>query len=59
MAISEYTILDQTDYLQMTAKGHVTRNVDPQAAVVPFRIDDNAVANPNRTRIANVAFTRE
>jgi hypothetical protein len=57
--LSEYVVVDQTDYLEIDLYAHVTTNNDPLAAITYFRIDDNALLPSDRTRGSNVGLYRE
>ncbi len=55
---TEYTVVDQTDYLEINLFGHVTRN-DGGAASVDFRVFDISLPPADRMAIDNVALLRE
>jgi hypothetical protein len=57
--ISEYTVVDPTDYLEIDIFAHVTRNDDPASAITYFRIDDSALVPSDRARISGVGLYRD
>jgi len=54
----EYTIIDQTDYLEIDLYAHITGN-ETESTVLKFMLDDKTVDLINWTHIENIALIKD
>lgn len=57
-APAEYTIIDQTDYLEIDLYGHFTGN-QSSSTILKYMLDDKSVAISNWTHIENIGLLRD
>lgn len=50
-AFDEYTVVDNTDYLEIALFAHATTNLSGESVTVDFRIDDPALALSDQPRV--------
>jgi hypothetical protein len=51
-SFSEYTVVDDTDYLEVDLYADADTNTTGESVSLDFRLDDNSLSTENQTRIS-------